>query len=152
MIKLIDDPLWSTFKQWPRGVKKLVLQLSFNSIHDQLSWVMMWAERWCHTYRWWGVRCWWRWVSRCRCSQTLRSAPASWSPPTRAGTAATGKMVSFYAKSCKLIHDHFFLAIFSDRRSVMRPKTRRKLWNFEMPKIDRWLPHERSGWLCTIAI
>ena len=41
MIKVIDAPLWSTFKQWPRGVKNLVLQLSFKSIHDQLGWVMI---------------------------------------------------------------------------------------------------------------
>ena len=46
------------------------------------------------TYRWWGGHCWWWWVSGCHCLQTSNSGPAWWSPPTRAGTAATGKMVS----------------------------------------------------------
>ena len=33
-----------------------------------------------------------------------------------------------------------------------KPRWRRKLWNFEMTKIDRCPPDEWSGWLCTIAI
>ena len=133
------------------GVKKLVLQRS----PFMISWVMTLMKRWHCTYRWWGGRCCWRWVSRSRCWRTWRWArgppTASWSRRTRAGTAGTGSDGKFL---CQKLHHQFL----SDNFCLLRingqwwEQKQEKLWNSEMPKIDRWLQHEWSAWLCTIAI